>query len=113
MPPGYVTKSVAAATKKIPGVRRIPVLKLLAAAELAMLTHDHVRRLNREERRRLFELIRIGRGRRRNLTDEQRDELAGLIAIMEPRLLAGHAVDKLSPFPLPSRLVYGPSRSRR
>lgn len=113
MPPGYVTKSVAAAARHVPGVKRIPVLKLLAAAELALLTHDHVRRLDRDERHRLIELIRIGKGRRRNLTDDQREELAALIAIMEPRLLAGHAVDKLSPLPLPRRLVYGSSRRRR
>jgi hypothetical protein len=85
----------------------VPVLKLLAAAEIALLAHDHVIRLNRQERHRLFELVRIGRGRRRNLSDAEREELTVLIAKMEPRLLAGHAVERLSPLPLPRRLVYG------
>jgi hypothetical protein len=91
-------------------LRRLPVLKVLAAAEIALLAHDHVKKLDREERRRLVALIRIGRGRRRNLSDDERAELETLIAKIEPRLLAGHAVDKLSPVPIPRRLVYGPRR---
>ncbi len=73
MPRGFIARSLARAVGNVPGLRRVPVLKLLAAAEIALLAHDHVMRLDREERRRLFELIRIGRGRRRNLSDaEQR-----------------------------------------
>jgi hypothetical protein len=85
----------------------LPVLKLLAAAELALLAHDHVTRLDHDERRRLLQLIRIGRGRRSNLSEAEQEELNTLVSKMEPRQLAGHAVDKLSPVPLPKRLVYG------
>ena len=90
----------------------MPVLKLLVAAEIALLARDHIMRLDRQERHRLFELVRIGRGRRRHLSDAERDELVVLIARMEPRLLVGHAVKKLSPLPLPRRLVYGPRKRR-
>lgn len=90
----------------------MPVLKLFVAAELALLARDHIMRLDRQERRRLVELARIGRGRRRNLSDAEREELAALMARIEPRLLAGHAVHKLSPLPLPRRLVYGPRKRR-
>jgi hypothetical protein len=83
------------------------VLKLLSAAELALLAHEHVTRLDRQERRRLVELVRTGRGRRRNLSDAERKELSMLLERLEPRQLAGHAVTKLSPLPLPRRLVYG------
>ncbi|MGB0095990.1 MAG: hypothetical protein WBP81_26060 [Solirubrobacteraceae bacterium] len=86
------------------------MLKLLAAAEIALLAHDHLMRLNPDERRRLVALVRAGHGRRRNLSEAERDELATLIANLEPRLLAGAAADKLSPLPLPRRLVYGPRR---
>jgi hypothetical protein len=86
------------------------VLKLLAAAEIALLLRDHLMRLNRQERRRLVELVRIGRGRPSNLSNAEREELAALIAKVEPRLLAGQAVEKLSPLPLPKRLLYGPGR---
>lgn len=88
------------------------MLKVLAAAEIAMLARDHVLLLDSGERRRLFELVRIGRGRRRNLSEPERDELTELVGKMEPRLLAGHAVDKLSPVPIPRRMIYGPRRSR-
>jgi hypothetical protein len=71
-----------------------------------------VMRLDRDERRRLVELVRIGRGRRHNLSESEREELAQLIALMEPRLLAGQAADMLSPLPLPPRLVKGPRRKR-
>jgi hypothetical protein len=88
----------------------VPVLRLLAAAEIAVLARDHYLRLDPDERRRLLELIRIGRGRRRNLTEAQRQELEELIALIEPRLLAGEAVERLSPVPLPQRLLYGRRR---
>ncbi len=112
MSSGLLTRSVLYASTRVPGVRRIPALKLLAAAELAMLTFDHFGRLERGERRRLLELIKIGRGRRRNLSESERAELATLIARVEPRLLAGHAMQKLSPVPLPRRLLFGPAKPR-
>jgi hypothetical protein len=94
-------------------LRRLPVLKLLAAAEIVVLARDHLMRLNPSERRRIFELVRRGRGRRRNLTEAERAELAELIAKANPRQFAGLVADKLSPVPLPSRLVNGPRRPRR
>jgi hypothetical protein len=103
-------RSVGHAVNRVPGLRRVPVLKLLAAAEVAMLARDHLMRLDRDQRQRLIELARKGRGRRRNLSEAEREELAMLIAKVEPRLLAGHAVQKLSPLPLPRRLVYGPRK---
>lgn len=109
---GLLTRTFGFTASHVPGLRRIPVLKLLAAAELTMLARDHLMKLDRSERRRLFELVRIGRGRRRNLTESEREELARLIALMEPRLLAGHAADMMSPVPLPKRVVNGPRRAK-
>lgn len=86
------------------------MLKLLAAAEIALLVRDHFLRLDARERRRLVELVRKGRGRRRSLSDTEREELAVLIGRMEPRLLVGRAAQNLSPLHLPRRLVYGPGR---
>jgi hypothetical protein len=91
---------------RIPGLRRLPVLKLLAIAEIALIARDHIGRLDRDERRRLVELVRRGR----HLTEEQRKELAALVAKAEPRLFAGLVADKLSPVPLPKRIVRGPKR---
>jgi hypothetical protein len=83
------------------------VAKLLAVAEIALLAHDHVTRLEPYERRRLLHLLRIGRGRPRNLTPAERDELHELVAKAEPRLFAGLVADKLSPVKLPQRVVRG------
>jgi hypothetical protein len=89
------------------------MLKLLAVAEIGMLAHNHFRRLNPGDRRRLIELMRKAHGRPGNLTASQRDELRDLVAKLEPRLLAGEAANRLSPFPLPGRVVRGPRRKRR
>lgn len=100
------------ASERVPGLRHIPVVKLLAAAELALLARDHLGRLSSHERRRLLVLVRVGRGRRSRLTDDERDELMGLLARLQPRLLVGEAIDRLSPVPLPRRLVFGPKNRR-
>jgi hypothetical protein len=96
------------ASQRVPGLRRIPVVRLLSAAELALLARDHVSRLSPSERRRLVALVRVGRGRRSRLTDAERDELERLLAKLQPRLLMGEAINRLSPVPLPRRLVFGP-----
>jgi hypothetical protein len=105
-----VTWSVGRAARGVPGLRRLPVLKLLAAAEIAMLARDHVMLLTREERRRLIELVRVARGRRQNLSEEERQELEDLVARLEPRILFGEAAERLSPLPLPRRMTHGPRR---
>jgi hypothetical protein len=96
-----VNRAIAGGTRHVPGLRRVPVLKLLAIAEVVLLAHEHLVKLDRHERRRLVELVRLGRGRRRNLTPRERDELSELLAKAEPRLFVGAAADKLSPVPIP------------
>jgi hypothetical protein len=91
-------------------LRRLPVAQLLVVAELIIVARDHVRMLEPRERRRLFELVRVGRGRRRNLTPREREELADLVAKARPRQFAGTVANRLSPVPLPSRLVRGKRR---
>jgi len=101
------------AARRVPGLRRLPMLKMLALAEIALLARDHVSRLDGSERRRLIELVRKGKGRSRNLDANERDELAALLAKAEPRRFAGLAADKLSPVPLPRRIINGPPPKRR
>jgi hypothetical protein len=88
-------------------LRRLPVAKLLALAEIVSLAHDHVTRLEPHERRRVLELLRIGRGRPSHLSAAQRAELHLLIAKADPRLFAGMVADKLSPVKLPKHVVRG------
>jgi hypothetical protein len=66
-----------------------------------------VLRLTPAERHRLIALVRIARGRPSRLSAADREELADLVAKLEPRLLAGEAVDRISPVPLPKRITRG------
>jgi hypothetical protein len=95
---------------KIPGLKWLPVMKLLAIGEVALLARSHAMKLDAGERRRLVALVRKGRGRRTRLTKDERAELSRLVAKAEPRLFAGLVADKLSPVPLPRRLVRGKRR---
>ncbi|MGH2866310.1 MAG: hypothetical protein ACRDNK_01910 [Solirubrobacteraceae bacterium] len=107
---GFVTRSLGHVATHVPGLRRLPVLKLISIAEVGLLARDHVLRLTGPERRRLLGLIRIARGRPRNLSAADHDELTELVAKLEPRLLAGEAAGRISPVPLPKRVVRGPKR---
>ena len=84
-------------------LRRLPLVRLLAIGEVLVLVREHVTKLDPAERARLIELVRLGRGRRRNLNERERDELAALIAKAEPRAFLGKAAGKLSPIPLSRR----------
>jgi tellurite resistance protein len=89
------------AVARIPGLKRLPVLKLVAVAELALVARRHLQHLDAAERRRLAELVRHGRG----LSEAEREELRRLVAKLDARAFAGAAVKRLSPVPLPSRLT--------
>jgi hypothetical protein len=111
MAPGIAIHTLARATRRVPGLRRVPLVKLLAVAEVALLTRDHVSRLTGSERRRLLSLMGASRGGRRRLTEAERGELEALLVKLAPRELMGDTVDRLSPVPLPRRLLYGRSRT--
>ncbi|HUO71655.1 MAG TPA: hypothetical protein VMU39_12850, partial [Solirubrobacteraceae bacterium] len=101
MPNPLITKTAG----RIPGLRRLPMAKVLLVGELALLAREHVTRLEPYERRRLFELLRRARMRRDNLTAGERAELAAIVAKTNPRLFVGSAADKLSPVRLPRRVL--------
>jgi len=91
-------------------LRRIPIARLIVLGELVLLAREHVVRLEPQERRRILELVRRGRGRPSNLTTRERRELASLIEKAEPRLFLGSAVEKLAAVPLPEWVVRGRKR---
>ncbi|MDQ6834706.1 MAG: hypothetical protein M3016_00795 [Actinomycetota bacterium] len=113
MAPSFVTRSLIRAVDHVPGLRRIPAVRLLAIAELGLIARDHLLRLTPEERRRLITLVRHGHGRPSHLTTVEREELAVLVAKLEPRRLVGETAERLSPVPLPKRMVRGSARSRQ
>jgi hypothetical protein len=94
---------MARAVSRLSALRRLPVAKLLAAGEIVLLAREHLTKLEPHERRRIAQLVRTGHGRTRNLTPRQREELAGLIAKVEPRLFLRLVAEKLSPVPVPRR----------
>jgi hypothetical protein len=83
-------------------VRSIPLLRLVAIAQLALVAKKHVDNLTPAERRRLVRLLR----RPHKLTPKQRKDLRKLVAKLEPRAFAGSAVQRFSPVPLPRRLTH-------
>jgi hypothetical protein len=79
-------------------IRHVPLAKLLIAGELLMLAREHVLKLEADERRRLIQLVRKGRGRKGNLSEDERRELARLLEKVEPRLFMGNAARKAAGF---------------
>jgi len=82
----------------------LPVGGLILTADIALMAGRHVSRLDGAERRRLLALVREARGRPSSLGDADRQELAILLASLEPRLFVGSAVRRVSPVPLPKWL---------
>ncbi len=95
------------AARSVPGLRHIPVARLLIAADLVLIARNHIAKLEPHERRRVFLLLRKGRGRPSHLSRREREELHELIAKAEPRLFAAIVAEELSPIGLPQRLTRG------
>jgi hypothetical protein len=87
-------------------------MSVLLAGEVALDAGRHVALLDGVQRRRLIALARKTGGRPGSLSEKEREELAALLATLEPRLFLGSTLRRLSPMPLPKRLLYGPRGSR-
>jgi hypothetical protein len=90
-------------------VRRLPLFKVIAILQLALLARRHLGALTPAERRRAAQLAR----RARSLTPAERHELIDLAGKLEPRAFAGAAADHLSPVPLPRLITGRESRRKR
>ena len=88
-----------------------PIVGVFLAAEVAAMTWKHFSKLNSAQRRRLIALLSQSRGRPRSLSHSEREELGAIFAALEPRLFLGSATRRLSPVPVPKRLLYGPCGS--
>lgn len=88
----------------------VPLARLLLLGEVALMTGKHLRKLDAEERKRLGSLV-LGSARKRGtLSAGERIELLRLVAKLEPRLLFGTAMRRVSPVPIPGRILYGKRR---
>lgn len=88
-----------------------PIVGVLLAVEVAAMARAHFAKLNGAQRRRLIALLMQSRGRLRSLSHSEREELEVIFATLEPRLFLGSAARRLSPVPVPKRLLYGPRGS--
>jgi hypothetical protein len=91
--------------------RGLPIVQIWSIGQLALMAGNHISKLDPNERRRLVSLLAEGRGRAKRLSDADAHELRRLVAKLEPRLFAGSAVNRLSPVPMPKRLLYGARRN--
>jgi hypothetical protein len=88
-----------------------PIVGVLLAAEIAAMAQTHLAMLNGAQRRRLLALLGQARGRPSSLSHDEQEELSALIATLQPRLFLGSATRRLSPLPVPKRVLYGPRGS--
>jgi hypothetical protein len=87
--------------------RGVPIVGLLSAAEIANLARRHWSKLAPAERRRLLSLVAKARRGAGAISEREREELGRLVAKLEPRVFLGSAAERLSPVPVPKRLLYG------
>jgi hypothetical protein len=80
-------------------LKKMPLFRLIAIGETALLARRHLRRLDAADRHRLVELVRKGRGMRAR----ERDELRAILAKLGPGEFAYATADAFSPVKLPRR----------
>lgn len=97
MPSPLMNIAAARAAQRLPGLRRVPLARLVLLGELAMLAKLHFERLSPAERRRLVLLIKNARGWPQNLSEREQRELRKLVAKVEPKALANEAVERFTP----------------
>ena len=87
----------ARAARRLPLLKRLPVLQLLVLGEVVLIAKSHYERLTPRERRRLVVLLREGRLRPSNLSERQRRELEALIEKADATGFVKAAARKFSP----------------
>ena len=81
--------------------KQLPIFRLLAVVQVALLARRHLQGLTPDERKRLASLARRGR----SLAPAEKEELRMLAAKLDGKAFAGAVADKFSPVPLPKRVT--------
>ena len=103
-------KLIGRGVTRIPGLKRLPVMKVLALGEIALLAQRHLSLLTPDERRRLVALVRRARAARATC---RRTSARSSPSWSPRRSRAGSPASpptRSLPCPLPKRLVNGPKR---
>ncbi len=87
--------------------KAVPLARLIVVGEMAVLAGRHLAKLRPDERARLLTLLRKARGRPSTLGEDEHEELLVLVARIEPQAFLGTAAQRLSPVPVPRRLIEG------
>lgn len=99
MPGPLITRTVTSAR----ALRKLPIARLLAVADVMVLAREHFNKLEPSERHRLVELVKLGRFHRGQLTRRERRELSDLLAKTEPKVFLNRAAEKVTGVPLHKR----------
>jgi hypothetical protein len=93
------------AASRVPGLKMLPVVRLIMAAEVLLIGKHHLDRLSAEERGHLIGLVTKAKGRPKNLSAQDQAELSAIVEKLEPRLFLAEATDRISPVGVPSPML--------
>jgi hypothetical protein len=110
---GLYLQMAGRVAQKVPGLRALPVVRLVMAAEVLLIGKHHLDRLTPEERGRMVRLVAKAKGRPRSLTEQERVDLAAIVEKLEPRAFLATAGERLSPVGMPESLRNRVSGSRK
>ncbi len=93
------------AAQRVPGLKMLPVVRLLMAAEVLVIGKHHFDRITPAERGQVIRLVAKAKGRPKNLSEQEQIELTAIVEKLEPRLFLAEATDKISPVGVPSPVL--------
>jgi len=79
--------------------RQLPIFRLIAVVQIALLAREHLRGLEPADRQRLLQLVRKGRG----MSHDERAELRAIAGKLDAGAFVRAAADRFSPVPLGGR----------
>ncbi len=91
--------------QRVPGLKMLPVVRLIMAAEILLIGKHHLDRISAAERGQLIGLVGKAKGRPKNLSREEQATLTEIVQKLEPRLFLAEATDRISPVGVPSPLL--------
>lgn len=101
----FYVQAAERVTKRVPGLRMVPVVRLIMAAEVLLIGKHHLDELTPAERGQMIRLLGKAKGRPKNLSEAEQLELTEIVRKLEPRLFLAEATDKVSPVGVPSPLL--------
>ncbi len=102
---GLYTQLAGRALQRVPGLRMLPVVRLIMAAEVLAIGKHHFDRITPEERGQLLRLVAKAKGRPKNLSEADQLDLTKIVEKLEPRLFLAEATDRISPIGVPSPVL--------